>query len=1462
MKKKERRPIGFQAGKQDRTDPGLDLLPRTLQRSTALGNAAGTIPTIIYPVGDVFYVALAEKLGRAIEARCGVRPELVADAALIPARSIPLPAAYRRRSLILLGSLNSNRALTPLYADYLCSTDATYPGGDGYDLRTIVNPYGTGFNAILAGGSCARGVERAVERLIALVSGLPAPFALPFLLEVDLDPALAAELAAWPQTPLVDTPELQANRTRGQMFYTEMFRIIGTYTLMWSWTADERYALVARDNLKALNEQVKEVYGDWHYLAERFMRAIPLLIAGGFLSAAEIKRTDQLLLHTAIATQDEWWRMRHAKPPLGHRHHGKGTYEFLLLARYLRDQSTPTPALRTLCDRWIAECQIFLDALGAARIDDQDDETTLNNFATLYRYALGGERYAFFTSGDARRVAERALALHDNNGAGAGQAGYGEGMPGMMYFQQEATVQVAASAFYYGDGEMKWILQKMPNLAVPQRYSVLHYTPVFLQKFDTGPELTPVRPSQLLGVSCLPVTDHQFAITVSPPEYIEFLGHMVNAPATWQGAEGIGLNRLPQEQGFDKIVFRGGFEGSDAYLLLQGYQGGFRWQGHMQAANCIVRFFQAGHIFLIQNTSRHSPNDKNGLFISDGGNETPMPPIATRLAVDDFAEIGMTVTRLPDYHHAEWTRHIFWSKVGAGYFVVIDRAVFQADGPFALTCTWRTPGYAELHDRRWHADQGDHRFNLVSGSNVPMTCEEETDQGAAVPFVLRQRLAGDYRSGEETSFQNLFYVRPLGDTEKLDLRRRDDRSALLLANGAATAWCGVAIGGSTAWLPGATAIAQSGWIGARMLAFAGCSMLALAELDWEIAGDRPFGLLLDLMAAKLTLHLDSPGTPGTKIMVAIGRSKRELELVDNVCLELPGDACARISQDVISWLAATASQQPAPLLARPTREDAGWANEWTYDGGTRLPERLRNVRVAAEPLPVDGFPEQLIDAVLPESRESWRQWPRADRYAITLTFPEPRAVTTVNILGDCVDDPTLRVFCPLPEGIRLDAETVDGSLHACDIRTAPDSRYKRYRDPESRLQTRTAIVGRTARALHLRIPAPADGGPFVLHEIEIYGDRRLAPAVTHWLAADVNGDGRPEIVVFNAANELLLLDERGRELWRRQMPVTLTHLSCQQLDRQGPPSICLGLLGGELNILNRDGSPRQICRLAEDFRQCRDILQGWYNAAHSLAVWRRDKDGRAALVVGGYSVIVFLDPDGGIVGHSWSDGPWNTDILVAPENRTDPGDLYVRSGWNHGIMQYRGFPGSGPSGEMLSLGGFKQPMFRMLRRISPFINGRSLAYGWVDVPTCPGGAIFAATELGCGLFSVREGDWRWKREGGSSLFACVAGRVGGRPAAFTGGAEGFVTAFDLEDGRMIRRFQAGSPVVGLMQPAPTEDLVVATRNGVQLLDAAWRSRSWCARPLRRMLPLGHDRLVIVRDDHCLELLSLKEKVMP
>ena len=338
-------------------------------------------------------------------------------------------------------------------------------------------------------------------------------------------------------------------------------------------------------------------------------------------------------------------------------------------------------------------------------------------------------------------------------------------------------------------------------------------------------------------------------------------------------------------------------------------------------------------------------------------------------------------------------------------------------------------------------------------------------------------------------------------------------------------------------------------------------------------------------------------------------------------------------------------------------------------------------------------------------------------------------------------------------------------------------------------------------------------------------------------------------------SELFVLDDRGRELWRRTLPVPVTHISAQPLDASGPPVLCVGLLGGELHLFKPDGSVRSVHKLAEEFRSRTDCLMGWFNAIHTLAIWHRGADGRGSLIIGGYGIVVFLDAGYHIAGHAFSDGAWIYDILVTPESRPGRGDIYARCGWNHGIQFYEGVPGAGPSGVVHSFGGFMQPMFRKLARVIPFLNGRSLAYEWIEAAGEPGGAIFAATELGCGVLSTTKKDWLWKLEGGMSLNACCTGRLEHRPVALTAGADGFVTAVDLADGRVVRSWHAGAPVVGIAQ-TPAGELIVATRAGVQSLDAAWQPRHAMAGSVRRMLTLDAGRLLLCRDDYTLELLHL------
>src|ERR1035437_4032773 len=181
---------------------------------------------------------------------------------------------------------------------------------------------------------------------------------------------------------------------------------------------------------------------------------------------------------------------------------------------------------------------------------------------------------------------------------------------------------------------------------------------------------------------------------------------------------------------------------------------------------------------------------------------------------------------------------------------------------------------------------------------------------------------------------------------------------------------------------------------ATSLALAGATSLVLAATGWQIRSTSPVSLLLDLAAAVLTVRLDSPGASEAQVTLTLGGEPRTVTLTDSLTVPLDPTGCAALKTALAAWLGTLRAMPAAPIPARETRADSGWTSSWTYDSGTRRPERVRNFCVTADPLPVDAAPDQLIDPVMPDgySREIWTQWPKADHYTVALTFPAPRAV--------------------------------------------------------------------------------------------------------------------------------------------------------------------------------------------------------------------------------------------------------------------------------------------------------------------------------------------------------------------------------------------------------------------------------------------------------------------------------------
>jgi len=105
------------------------------------------------------YQAQAAAVQQAIAKLTGETVPVIADTT--PEAAVPIS-----RNLIVLGNRSTSKTAEELYNRYYLLTDLRYPGPEGYEVRTLHNPFGNGCNVIVVGGSDAAGVASGARVLI------------------------------------------------------------------------------------------------------------------------------------------------------------------------------------------------------------------------------------------------------------------------------------------------------------------------------------------------------------------------------------------------------------------------------------------------------------------------------------------------------------------------------------------------------------------------------------------------------------------------------------------------------------------------------------------------------------------------------------------------------------------------------------------------------------------------------------------------------------------------------------------------------------------------------------------------------------------------------------------------------------------------------------------------------------------------------------------------------------------------------------------------------------------------------------------------------------------------------------------------------------------------------------------------------------------------------------------------
>ncbi len=470
------------------------MLPRRPIEPAVLVRDGQPAASVVCPA-DPRYLELGRRIASSVRQLTGAQLPVLVDTQVVPQDRGSPSDAYQRQTLVLLGSLNTNRAVLPLYAKFYVACDRQYPGGDGYLLQTVRDPYGVGAHQILLGGSSRAGVERAVAAFLSTLSKGEQrhTLAVPRLLTIVPGGEFKAPFDA------------AVARARASARPSADFCVDA---MNYQWTGEPQLLRRAAECVRRLDFNHPQG-GPWSdYELEAAVRGFNALDDAGALSPEELQAVDNLLLRYAQAHANAYWRSRQPSD-FGQRHQTMGTMAFHTLVKYLLLRGNPNAEARAQLLRWRDECRAFLHAFAGTYRDDNDDNGSFHSAEPLLRYVMEDRDFEFFRSGMARKVASRAIFVTDNRGWGAGIGNYEECRPGYVMYPNSTGSAIGLAAFYYGDGGYRWLLDNAPGVHRPG--GGWAFSPgIAGGRYPLSDQVSSQEPKSLLGVRALMLDQYHY----------------------------------------------------------------------------------------------------------------------------------------------------------------------------------------------------------------------------------------------------------------------------------------------------------------------------------------------------------------------------------------------------------------------------------------------------------------------------------------------------------------------------------------------------------------------------------------------------------------------------------------------------------------------------------------------------------------------------------------------------------------------------------------------------------------------------------------------------------------------------------------------------------------------------------------------------------------------------------------
>lgn len=855
---------------------------KTLYPDTTLVNG-GRPECLIVHADEPGYAGMAEQTARAIKTATG------ADVPIKP--DTEYTKADREKHLICLGRMNNNKLALELYIWHSIASDDWFPGPGSYEVRTVSDPWGTGRNVIMLGGSDRDGVRAAVECFEAMLAGgqtLTVPYTIDMTWKgIEHIDAYTEALIGVYHREFIDLKALpyQAEYKMGEC--AEMYFLTGrreyaeTYAKMIRRWMDEYYRWVPERQITTPKYIIPDIVLTYDLIEES-----PLI-------ADDLKLELTNLLYDYCSRLGVHSRLRGLEPGI-------------LSSIGLHDVSESVTYAANYFHRYYPEVDFTRldEGVGHVRegqrtmansngvLDNNGGYTPYYPTAAM-KLALALQNHDFFTKGAARRWIEYAMLNTDSWGS--------------SFFGHSPSFALAA--WYYQDPTYVWF----NNLrsARSEYYPEMTATNFHRWVWTYLPKLEAREPEGTAGLSFMRLHETNY-------EQLKGMGVFIN---------------VPRERTFHQLVMREGLGRDAQYLRLDGINDGIANGGDGNSIPWVtdgrpwmtgVGKWGGGKTMKWYNSA---------LVLRDGQLTDRLVALCDLQLAADLPTASFVRSMMREYNGTDWARNIAWVK--GKYWVVFDQFLAREADDYSIMCQW-FHGAREV-DEQYRAIQTQRDHTLVlqpAGGSKPFVTFLDDDRA-----ILRQGVHGQMPAGDEVTMAALLYGHPK-EQEHAYAVRRVAENLVLVDEPDRQVLIGVAPLGKAD-----EALTPGGGLRAK------CTMLALAVDEASFAGltsvangmptaeaDRPIDLHVNLLTGEVTAGaseattvrlLAAAGEPG--VGLAAGEHRAIGTLAPEALAALLADVRAAIAEAAQAPTAAAQEQQadyPRQLVEQwrfrvPEGEDAG-----------------------------------------------------------------------------------------------------------------------------------------------------------------------------------------------------------------------------------------------------------------------------------------------------------------------------------------------------------------------------------------------------------------------------------------------------------------------------------------------------------------------------------------------------------